>query len=301
MTSLPELSSYQERVLKRVRDIPALPEVVNQIVSLLSRPNTPASEIASLITVDPGLTSRVLRMVNSAAYGIQRQITSVQHAIMLLGFTTVRGLVLSASIFKLFSGTDGQSGFDVRGFWAHSILTALISRNLAEWLKLPEIEDAFSAGLLHDIGKLVLDQHLSAEYANVLMWAKRSDINLYGPGFLDAELGVLGCTHATIGEHVARKWKLPQTLTEAIAFHHDPQHATESPALVYTVALANVLAHCDPTLEALAQEQYRYEAYLAYFKQDASTPEIQKQLQTLLLNAQAASETLMSSFNALSP
>src|SRR5437764_442296 len=98
-------------ILKRVGDLPALPDVVNKIVELLGKPDSSAAEVAKFISYDPGLTSKVLRMVNSAAYGFQRQISSVQHAIMILGFSTIRGLVLSASIFKLLE-TNPPRGMD---------------------------------------------------------------------------------------------------------------------------------------------------------------------------------------------
>jgi putative nucleotidyltransferase with HDIG domain len=287
------LSQHQALVLRRVRDIPALPKVVNQIVSLLGQANTPASEIARLITLDPGLTSRVLRMVNSAAYGIQRQITSIQHAIMLLGFTTVRGLVLSASIFKLFQGNT-HAGLNLQAFWQHSIMTGLVARRLGEWLKLPEFEEAFSAGLLHDIGKLVLDQYLSQEYAQVLLAASRTQIKPYGPRFLDVEFSKLACSHATIGEHVAHKWKLPLSLTEAIAFHHEPDKAEHAPALVQVIALANQLVHVTHQ-RAFTIADFPLMSPLKYFELQLADSVVQAKLRSILTEEVAAAQLLLDS------
>ncbi len=236
-------SGSYEIILKRIRDIPSLPEVVNRIVEIMSKPNTPASEIAKLISYDPGLTSKVLRMTNSAAYGFQRQISSVQHGIMILGFNTVRGLVLSASIFKIFEGQAGATakGLDHKKFWEHSMATAMVSRRLAEELRLPDMDDAFSSGMLHDIGKIVLDVYFKKYYQDVLLRAKENRRPTHGLPFLVVEQHMLGTDHTAIGAFLANKWKLPPTITNVIEFHHRPQDAENCQPLVYVVAFANEL------------------------------------------------------------
>lgn len=236
------LTKSHELVLKRIRDVPALPEVVNQIILLLGQPNASASEIAKLISYDPGLTSRVLRMVNSAAYGFQRQVSSIQHGIMILGFNTVRGLVLSASIFKLLKGDARAVGFDAKAFWAHSLLTAMLANRICDLYELKQRDEAFSAGMLHDVGKLVLSQYFGKEYTPLLAAAARQTLALHGSNYLGLERQMLGLTHVDIGLSLASKWKLPTTLSETIAHHHHPEKAEHFPDLVYTVALANELA-----------------------------------------------------------
>lgn len=233
----------QEAILRRIRDIPSLPEVVNRIILLLNEPNTPASEIAKLISYDPGLSSKVLRMVNSAAYGFQRQISSIQHGIMILGFNTVRGLVLSASILKMFeSQGSGPQGLDHRRFWEHSLATALGARIMATSLRMPDADDAFSAGMLHDIGKVVLDVHFRRDYQQVMELARRKKISPHGPAFLAIEDSVLQSDHTRVGAFLATKWKLPVTIAETIQYHHAPQEAPTCQPLVSLVALANQLA-----------------------------------------------------------
>jgi putative nucleotidyltransferase with HDIG domain len=200
-----------ESLLKRIRDIPSLPEVVNRIIQLLGQATTPASQIADLIAYDPGLTSKVLRMVNSAAFGFQRQISSVQHGIMILGFNTVRGLVLSTSIFKMLANKTGQGALSSKDLWEHSIATAMASKIVAKFFNIEEQDDAFSAGMLHDVGKMVLDLYL-------------------------------GMHHCEIGATLAVKWKLPVGINQVIEFHHFPERAKLCQNLVYTVALANEIA-----------------------------------------------------------
>lgn len=235
-------SGAHEIVLKRIRDIPSLPDVVNRILSIISQPNTPASEIARLISYDPGLTSKVLRMVNSAAYGFQRQISSIQHGIMILGFNNVRGLVLSASIFKLFEGHAHPGGLNHQKFWEHSLGTAVAARLLAKSLRIPDADDVFSAAMLHDIGKVVLDVYFKQEYRQVLDQARKHQLPMHGSSFYRLEEAILGVTHANIGNFLAAKWKMPMGITEVILHHHHPENAEHCKPLVYLVALANELA-----------------------------------------------------------
>lgn len=262
-----------EFVLKRIRDIPALPEVVNRIIQLLGQNSTPASEIARLISMDPGLTSRVLRMVNSAAYGVPRQISSIQHGIMILGFNTVRGLVLSASIFKLFNPTDqilhGVYKLDHREFWRHSMITAIVSKAVAKVCQRPEVaDDAFSAGMLHDIGKVVLDTYFSKDYQNVLKLADMQEMPPHGAKYFLLEEEVLGSSHAEIGAVVAEKWRLPNNLIEVIRFHHEPNRSLHSQTLVYTVALGNRIANMVDQNEGLVQLHMIHEVVCEYFDLD---------------------------------
>lgn len=235
-------SGKHEIILKRIRDIPSLPEVVNKIIRLLGEPQTPASKIAQLIAYDPGLSAKVLRMVNSAAYGFQRQISSIQHGIMILGFNTVRGLVLSASILKMFEGRGGTQGLDHYAFWRHSLATAMAARRLGGRFGIADTDDAFSAGMLHDIGKIVLDVYFRQDYADVLQAARQRRISTHGPAFTRLEEDVLGTTHSAVGHFLAEKWRLPAAIAEVIECHHRPSEAEHSQPLVHLVALANQLA-----------------------------------------------------------
>lgn len=235
-----------DKLLKRIKDLPSLPELINKIVSLLGQSNSTASEIAKLISFDPGLTSKVLRMVNSSAYGFQRQISSVQHAIMILGFGQVRGLVLGASILKLFEKSKAQ-GLDLNEQWKHCMQTAAVSRYLAEKYRIPYAEDAFSAGLLHDIGKIVLSVYATQIYSPLALKAQADRIQPHGAGFYNLERTVLGTNHAEIGAEVALKWKLPTSFIEVIRYHHAPHNAHDAPELVYTIALANSFCWLDIT------------------------------------------------------
>lgn len=225
-------------VLRRVRDIPSLPEVVTKVMELVSNPTSSASELSKVIAHDPGLTTRVLRLVNSAYYGFPKQISSVQQAIMILGFTTMRGLVLSTSIFKIFTPKESKLGktIDYKRFWKHSISTALASKLVAVNAGLSEGGDAFSCGILHDIGKVVFDQYDHSSYVEVFKSLKPY---YTAAEFLDAEDKIIGITHSEIGYRVADKWNLPVNLSESIRCHHNPMESVSHTRLVCVVYLAN--------------------------------------------------------------
>ncbi len=259
--------------LKRVLDLPSLPDVVNSIIEIVGDDATPASEIAKLISYDPGLTSKCLRMVNSAAYGFQRQISSVQHAIMILGFNTVRGVVLSASIYKMFSDKKGQKGIDPIQFWRHSFGTAIASRVLANKFRIRYAEDAFSAGMLHDIGKMILDYYFAMEYQDVLTTARSNRIPFSGRLFVALEHKILKTDHTHLGYQIAQRWKLPVTFNEVIRWHHHPERATDAPELVYVVALANAFSHILQHNHGVFSDAYLTPALREYFQYDPEDPE----------------------------
>lgn len=261
-------SGAHELILKRIRDIPSLPDVVNRILAIINQPNTPASEIAKLISYDPGLTSKVLRMVNSAAYGFQRQISSIQHGIMILGFTNVRGLVLSASIFKLFEGHAHPGGLNHQQFWEHSLGTAVAARLLTKSLGVADSDDVFSAGMLHDIGKVVLDVYFKQDYSQVLHQAQLKGLPKHGLPFYQLEESVLGVNHASIGNYLASKWKLPVGISEVILHHHQPEQAESCPRLVHLVALANELAVVQYEQQGLYNREHFSPALMDYFGLD---------------------------------
>ncbi len=294
-------SGAHELILKRIRDIPSLPEVVNKTIPLLGEADVPASKIAQLISYDPGLTSKVLRMVNSAAYGFQRQISSIQHGIMILGFNTVRGLVLSASIFKMFEhqtstgAAIGARRLNHLDFWRHSLSTAMAARLIGHALKMPDTDDAFSAGMLHDIGKIVLDVYFTKDYVPVLDAARQLKQIHHGPGFVALEERVLGTDHAKIGAFLAQKWKLPTSITEVVQYHHQPELAEHSRPLVYLIALASQIAVVLYEHKGIYNRSYFNEDVLAYFELYNLTDEdLEGFLHALKEDLHAADELLQS-------
>lgn len=224
------------QILDTISDLPTLPSVYLRINQLLQSPDSNVSAIARIIESDQAICSKVLRLVNSSFFGFSRRVTQVSHAVVLLGFNAIRNAVLSISVFESFKTSD-STNFDRRDFWRHSIATGLIARCLARQLGIEQVEEAFAGGILHDLGKLVLDKHLPAEFAQILSIARDQNCPV-----IEAERVILGTDHAEIGEYLMEQWQLPHVLVEMVALHHTPSILRSNPTLVSLVHIGDVLA-----------------------------------------------------------
>jgi HD-like signal output (HDOD) protein len=186
------------------------------ITRLMQDPRTSAEELGRAIATDPALVSKVLKLVNSAFYGFPGRISTITQAIVILGFSTIRNVVLTTSVLKAFN-KGGAHGFDVGKFWEHSLLTGAIARSLAVEREANFIEETFIAGLLHDMGRIVLCPKLPAEFEKVMLVKEKAGIPQ-----LAAEQSVLKLTHGEIGGWLARKWNLPMPFVEVMRNHHTP-------------------------------------------------------------------------------
>jgi len=225
-------------VLQKIHALPSLPAVVLELLSSLDQENVNLDTLARKISLDQALTAKTLRLANSSFYGMQRQVTTIGEAIAVLGIQTVRNLATTAALIGSFPG-DTSNAFDFITFWRHAIGTALCARSLAAQLGLNP-EQAYIAGLLHDIGRLVLATQFTSHYAAM---AGPDGVNT--ADITQAERAVLGLDHAMVGEALARHWKFPDLIQQAIAQHHAPeaQHTHDIPALARVIHVANALAH----------------------------------------------------------
>ncbi len=225
-----------EDIIAAVNDLPALPQVVLKIMDLTQDPRATAQDIGNVISHDQALTARVLRMANSAYYGYPRKVATAAEATVLLGFSTIRSVVLAASINDILNRELSGYALGVGEMWKHSFGTAMASRHIAKRCRFKAIEVAYTAGLLHDIGKVILNNFMKQTYHEVVAVATTEQIS-----FLEAENRVLGFNHAVIGSRVARKWQLPAEIVEAIAFHHNPAGAEKNPLLTACVHVSEAL------------------------------------------------------------
>jgi len=225
-----------ENRLAKIIDLPTLSVVANNIIQITQSPKSSALEVGRYISQDQALVSRILRIANSTFYGFPGKITTIPHAVVILGFTNIRNLVLTASISKMFSSKGGDGDFDREGFWKHSVACGVTSKLIAKRLGLKNLEEVFIWGLLHDVGKLVLDTYFNEEFTRVVCLVKEKEILVR-----DAEQELLGFDHAAVGANVADRWNLPPALIKVIRFHHNPTQANESMRMVTIVHLADVL------------------------------------------------------------
>ena len=225
-----------EFVISAVNDLPALPQVVLQVMELTDDEKTTAQDISNVINQDQAMTLKVLKLANSAFYGFSRRISSVADATVRLGFKTIRSLVLAASVSDMLNKPVEGYALEQGALWDHSQSCALAARIIAKRVKYPRVEQAFTAALLHDIGKVIFNSVMKENYQEV-----NDLVEQEGIPFMDAENRVLGFDHAAVGGRIADKWKLPAELVEAIACHHAPERATIDPQLTAIVHTADVV------------------------------------------------------------
>ena len=223
-----------KRFIRSIDNLPTLPSVVARVNELVENPRASATDLNKAIRQDIALSARMLKLVNSSFYGFPRRIGSITHAVVILGFNTVRNVVLSAFVLDALPGKGLPFGH--RQFWIHSLGVGVAAQTLAERCELAEAEDAFITGLLHDVGKIVMHQYARPEFAEVLRVVGERDCLIY-----DAEREVLGTTHAEVGGALLDAWHLPSHLVEAVAVHHSPEQATQSPGLAAVVHIADIL------------------------------------------------------------
>ena len=227
-----------EQLVAQVRDLVSLPEVAMRVNSMIDDPNCSAPKIGRVIDQDAGLTARLLRMANSAFYGLAAQVETTARAISVIGSDRLRELVLATSAISTFNRIPNDL-VSMEDFWCHNIYCALAARYLAQLSHRVPPESVFVAGLLHDVGRLVIFTRLP-DQARDALWR-----SIDGPGEVElqvAEREVLGFDHAEVGGALARSWKLPRSLGDPIEFHHQPDAAAEYPVETAIVHIANSVA-----------------------------------------------------------
>ena len=221
-------------IVRNIRDLPALPAVVLELIRTFGEEDVDIDTLAAKIARDQALAARTLRLANSSFYGLASRVSTIGQAVVVLGFDSVRTLVAGSGIIDTLSA--GGDAVDVAGFWRHSMATAVCARSLARRTGLNP-ESAFIAGLLHDIGRLVLATRFASGYSEVRAWRERGDGWL-----LEAEQAVMGIDHQQVGLLLAESWKFPLPIRRAISNHHRPE-AADCGGLASVVHVANAIVH----------------------------------------------------------
>ncbi len=218
-----------KKKLRSLQGLPTLPPIVAKLTQMIGDETVSAPQIASVIERDQVLTSKVLRLVNSAFYGFPRKISTVSSAIVLLGFNVIRTLVITASIFEIMQSRDV-------GLWEHSLGVAAVAGVLASELNVPNPEEVATAGLLHDLGKVVERAVLFEDYKSIQELVEKE-----GFAWMEAEERVLHMTHPEIGGYVLNRWNLPEKLVEVVSCHHDLGKAKKFKLETAVVHLADII------------------------------------------------------------
>jgi len=280
-----------ETILEQVNQIPPLSNASSKVMTLIGKDDVSAGSISEIVSHDASLAAQILRVSNSAAYKRREKIESIQLAISLLGNRTVLGVVMGYCM----SGVYGKqlAGYDApRGaLWKNSVASAIAAQLLSQHARSPvSMELAYTAGLLHDIGKSVLSEYMKNSIQEMITKLDHSDEK----DFLKAEEDVVGTNHCVVGEAMARKWSLPDSLCEAIAFHHAPSEASdEYKTLVYLVHLADMISMIQGIDTGVDSMMYmvdqNYQNYIHF-----SSP---KELEKIIMLVESEYVKLTESFN----
>jgi putative nucleotidyltransferase with HDIG domain len=224
--------------LDQIEDLPTLPAVAMEVNNMLLNDDITINKLSEAIEKDQAMVSKILKLVNSAFFGLRGKISTISHAIVVLGFNTIRNAVVSISIINAFSVKESLGGFDISDFWKHSVAVAVTSKHLSEKAGIHSADNCFVAGLLHDMGKIVLLQHFKDLFQKVWIAVKEKNLSFY-----EAEKSQIQVDHAWIGGYLARKWQLPMPLIDAIRYHHDVKPTIYDQHLLFIIHIANIIVN----------------------------------------------------------
>jgi HD-like signal output (HDOD) protein len=222
-----------EILVGAVDDLPTIPIVATKVLQLLDDPDVSVEEIADLMLTDQVMTARVMKLLNSPVYKPAQEITSLKRALVYLGLRHVRELALTTSVINAFDGTSGA--LELNAFWEQSFGVGMVSKIIAQKVGYQDLEKAYIAGILHNLGVVFLSNFLRDPFMEVLEHIKAHPVKL-----VDAEAELLGTTHCEIGLCMARKWNFPDAYCDVIAHHHNPGEATVDPVLCAIVNLSDL-------------------------------------------------------------
>jgi HD-like signal output (HDOD) protein len=232
--------NIEESLKEYIKNMPSLPTSVTKVLEICNNPQTSPTDLNHVISLDPVLVGRVLKLINSAYYGIGQPVTSLARAIIMLGMNTVKNLVLSTTVMGHLDSKKKSMGLDMEGFWRHSLCVGVAAKFLAKKRGIDSkvVEEYFTAGLLHDIGKIPLNAVLSKQYILTVSNAdrERKPLTL-------AEENAFGTNHCEAGGMIASAWKLDGAIGDAIKYHHSyKEYSGNNKDILYSVAAANRFA-----------------------------------------------------------
>ena len=245
MTAIPSEKSVQhlpqtinedqvKRIISVTGNLPPVPHVAAKIMDLVGNENTSVRDLQKVISADPALTARILKMANSVFYSFDQKVSTLSHALVILGFRTVQSMGVAASSRSLFVKKGSQFGLKEKLLWEHSIAVAMGCRQVSRLVGYQQEETAFIVGLLHDIGKAILNEVVPKKYAKIVE-------TVYNEGRTTAEVEreMLGFDHTHIGALIAQKWNFSWDMVEAIAYHHSPEAQSTGSPLSAILAVSN--------------------------------------------------------------
>lgn len=225
-----------EEIKSLIKEIQPFPKVARRVMEMLSDPEVEVKDLAEVIQYDQAITANVIKICNAPYFGLPRKVSSLQEALVLLGHDTLRDIIITSSSARFYQGAVGEGYELAQGdLWRHSVAVGILAKQLVAKIKEVDSGTAFTAGLLHDIGKCFLSTFVAEDFAKIMDKVARERCP-----FIEAEKELLGINHAELGGVILKRWDFPDDVQQAVRDHHDPEALNKEP-LTALVALANAL------------------------------------------------------------
>lgn len=238
--------------LDRAKNLPTLPTVALKVNEMLNDYNISVDELTRVLEKDQSIVLKLLKLVNSAFYGLKSKIKNIPHAVTLMGYNTLRNAVITVSVIDALKIQNEIDGFDMNQFWSHSIEVAVTAKYLSEKSRLHPPEEAFTLGLLHDIGKLVQLIVFPDIFQNIVSMTKSKNIS-----YFEAEKELGNMSHARTGAYIAQKWLLPQDLVDVVKYHHQIKEGHSNYNPIAVIHIADVIANATAGSGSLMDQLHR--------------------------------------------
>lgn len=223
------------RVLSSVYNLPSVPTIIFDVTKIIEDPRSSAAQLGQLISKDQGLVTKILSVANSPLYGIPRRVSTIEFAIVILGFNHIKNIVIALSMMEAFKNI-GDTKFDHKSYWEHSLLTATAAKRIADDLGFTLSGEIFTGGLLHDLGIPVIYKYFNKEFKAIESAVKKENQK-----YLDAESSILGVNHCELGELLIDRWNLPERLKNVVKYHHKPSDAESEREFASLIHLADYM------------------------------------------------------------
>jgi HD-like signal output (HDOD) protein len=224
--------------IENVKNLPTLPSIALAVNKLLKDYDSPMEDLVALLEKDQSMVMKILRLVNSSFFGFKSKVKSVGHAVTLMGYNTIQNAVITVSVIEALTLKNKIDRFEIDDFWRHSIRVAVMSKFIAMHTKLSSPEDAFTSGLLHDIGKIIWANFFPDELVCILQEVGKNNVT-----FIDAEKALDLPTHSILGSVLATHWMLPAAMVESIKYHHSGKNGMSNGHLKDVVRLSDRIVH----------------------------------------------------------
>ncbi|MBF0223936.1 MAG: HDOD domain-containing protein [Desulfobacterales bacterium] len=229
--------AFIRTIIANVDSFPVLPTVVTRVMQITANPDSSINDLMKVIEVDQSLTIAILKLANSAFFGLSREVKTLQQALSILGFSEIRNLTLTKAVFNSFKGLSGQDGFNIKRFWEHAFLCGIAAKTIISYIK-EENNEFFVAGIVHDIGKLVIFKALPDDFAKIIGLSFPNRLNTF-----KAEKDILGITHDEIGMKLLKRWMFPENLIVSVGSHHNPLLKNDLSLFSFVIHVADLFAH----------------------------------------------------------